>query len=424
MHPKLYAALKAQTEARMAFNALPEDADDAAITEARRVLSEADQAVIEAFEAGDGAAPAELRDRISLGRYLTALAADGAADGAEAELRQELGLSDQAIPLEAMLPTPEERLETRADAVSPQGTDGNALSFGGVNQTTGPLLTRIFTQTDTAFLGVAMPTVPPGERVYPVMTDGTTAAMAARGAEAADAGAAKFDVVNATPHRLSGRYVFDLEGVATLGGMLESTLRADLRLAMGFALDSQILGGDGTGANVSGLLKQLTLEAPPGAAGAFNANDVALLNWQGYREIFTMGLDGKYARMESDIRLLIGTDTYNIARNSFRAGNNAERDAIESAAAIGGRSRHSFMLPAPAVATISPKNANSSKKVQSAIRATENAAVAPVWQGITMIRDPYSAAGKAQVILTAHMLYDFILRRKDGWKRYAIRTEA
>jgi len=421
MNEELRAALREQTEARQAHNALRDDAQEPEVRAAEARIAAADQAVVEALETSTTPAePHELRDRISLGRYLAALAEDRVVDGAEAELRTELGLSDQAIPLEAMLPTPEER----ADAVSPQDTAGNALAFGTVNQTTGPMLNRVFTATDTAFLGVAMPMVPAGERVYPVMTDGTAAGMVARSAEAPDAGAAKFSVVNATPHRLSGRYVFDLEGVATLGGMLESTLRADLRLAMGFAMDQQILGGDGAGANVSGLLKVLTLQAPPGKAGVFNNNDVALLDWQGYRELFTMGLDGKYARTEGDIRMLIGTDTYNIARNSFRAGNNAERDAIESVAQFGGRTRHSFLIPASAVATIPPKNANSTKKVQSAIRATENAAVAPVWQGITMIRDPYSSAGKAEVILTAHMLYDFVMRRTDGWKRYAIRTEA
>ena len=44
----------------------------------------------------------------------------------------------------------------------------------------------------------------------------------------------------------------------------------------------------------------------------------------------------------------------------------------------------------------------------------------PVWQGITMIRDPYTDAGKAQVVLTAHMLFDFVFRRKDGWKDLAV----
>lgn len=424
MKDKLRKALREQAEARQAFNALAEDASEADVQAAEARAAAADQAVIEALAEDDGTeadGPAELRDRISLARYLHAFAEDRIADGAEAEMRQELGLSDYAIPLEAMLPTPEER----ADAISPQNQAGNApLDFGTVYQTTGPMLDRVFTATDAAFLGVAMPTVPPGERVYPVMTDGTDAGMVARGAAGPDAGAAKFAVVNATPHRLTGRYAFDLEGVATLGGMLESTLRADLRRVMGWRMDNQILLGDGAGANIDGLNNTLTLVAPPGVE--FAGNDVPAMTWDTWRKLGYAGLDGRYSRTEADIRLLIGGDSYSLGRETFRNANAADaNDAIGAMRALGMTVRRSFLLPAPAVATISPKTANSTKKVQPAIANAEpRAAVAPVWQGITMIRDPYSEASKAQVLITAHMLFDFVMRRKDGWKRYAIRTEA
>ena len=419
MNETLRAALRAQAEARAAYNGLPDDAEAAEVETRRAAVEAADQAVIEALDE-TASAPAELRDRISLGRYMAAIAAEGVADGAEAELRTELGLADNAVPLEALLPTPEER----ADAVSPQDADGNALAFGTVNTTTGPMLNRVFTATDAAFLGVAMPGVPAGERVYPVMTDGTTASMQARGAEP-DAGAAKFSVVNATPHRLTGRYVFDLEGVAELGGLLESTLRADLRTEMGWQLDNQILLGSGAGANVEGINEAIDLTLPPGAT--FNNNDVnAVIAWATGKQLATDGLDGKYTRTEADLRMLIGGATYTLARQLYRNTNAADAaDLIDTWRSLGATVRRSFLIPAPAVATISPKTANSAKKVQPMIVNSEPAAaVAPVWQGITMIRDPYSSAGKAQIVLTAHMLFDFIFRRKDGWKRYAIRTEA
>jgi len=421
MSETLRAALERQIEARQALNALADDASTEDREAAIAALNAADQAVVEALAAeGEGStAPAELRDRISLGRYLVGIAEQRVLDGAEGELRQELNLSDQAIPLEAMLPTAEER----ADAVSPQDSGGDPLPSGTINLTTGPMLTRVFTRTDSAFLGVAMPAVPAGERRYPVMVDGTTAAMQARGAEP-DAGAAKFSVVDANPHRLTGRYVLDLEGVAEMGGLLESTLRADLRREMGFQLDSQILLGSGAANQVSGLLNQLTLQASPGIT--FAANDPALITWDLARQLVYGSLDGKYARTEGDIRLLIGGDSYNFLRTLYRNANAADaNDAIGAIRALGAMLARSFQIPGPAVATVSPKTAKSSKKVQSALfNAEPGAAVAPVWQGITMIRDPYTEAGKAQVILTAHMLFDFVMRRKDGWKRYAIRTEA
>lgn len=429
MKETLRNALREQAEARQAFNVLGEDAAEANIQAAEARAAAADQAVIEALaeEDGTGDAPAELRDRISLGRYLHAFAEDRVVDGAEAELRQELNLSDQAVPLEALLPTVEER----ADAVSPQNAAGNgALDFGTVYHTTGPLLNRVFTRTDAAFLGVAMPTVPPGERVYPVMTAGTDAAAVARGAAAPDAGAARFDVVNASPHRISGRYVFDLEGVATLGGMLESTLRADLRTVMGRRLDLQVLGGSGQGANVTGLLNAIDVTNFPGFAfgSGGSANDYStVMSWTQFKGLAPGSLDGAYARTEGDIALLIGLDTYQLARTSYRGNENQgdDIDGIRALTALGTRVGTSFQIPEPAVMQLPSKNANSTKKVQRALlNAEPGAAVAPIWQGITMIRDPYSEASKAQVVLTAHMLFDFVMRRKDGWKQYVIRTEA
>ena len=421
MNAELRAALLAQVEARQALNALADDASDDDRAAAVTTLNAADQAVAELLAANPDPdpAPAELRDRVSLGRYMLGIARQSTLDGAEAELRAELNLSDQAIPLEALLPTPEER----ADAVSPQNAAGSALPSGAINLTTGPMLNRVFTRTDAAFLGVAMPTVPAGERRYPVMVDGTSAAMQARGGQP-DAGEAKFDVVDANPHRLTARYVLDLEGVAEMGGLLESTLRADLRTVMGWAFDNQILSGTGADNQVTGLLNALKLEAPPGVA--FMTDDVPLLSWENARKIGTDGLDGKFARTEADVRLLIGGATYSLARTLYRNANAGDaQDAIAAMRALGMAVSRSFLIPAPAVATISPKSKDSTKKVQSAIANMEpGAAVAPVWQGITMIRDPYTEAGKAQIVLTAHMMFDFILRRKDGWKRYAIRTEA
>ena len=78
-----------------------------------------------------------------------------------------------------------------------------------------------------------------------------------------------------------------------MGAALEGQLRADLRTEMGYQLDRQILLGDGTGANVSGLIKQLDLVLPPGASfgSSGTANDVsAQINWAAWKKIATTGL--------------------------------------------------------------------------------------------------------------------------------------
>ena len=410
MSPELRAALLAQVEARQALNALGPDAELEARNAAIAALNTADQAVAELLSAEPAEAPAELRDRISLGRYLSGIAGQRVLDGAEGELRAELHLSDQAIPLEAMLPTAEER----ADQVSPQTTAGAALPSGTINLTTGPLLTRVFTATDTAFLGISMPAVPAGERRYPVMTAGTTAAMQARGGSP-ESGAAKFEVVDANPHRLTGRYILDLEGVAEMGGLLESTLRADLRMEMGWQLDNQILLGTGATNQVTGILAALADTPWPALNGA--AKDPAQLTWESAREMLYENLDGKFARTEADIRVLVGDSTYTRLRSVYRDGATASNvDGIDAMQALGAMVRRSFLIPAESAYLDS-----ATKREQHVVWAAEGAAaVAPVWQGITMIRDPYTNAGKAQIVLTAHMLFDFVFRRKDGWKDLAV----
>ena len=425
MNKELRTAMLEQIEARQALNKLPDDAAVEDRTAALGKLNDIDQKVADllAKDEEKAQAPMELRSQIKLAKYLHAFAQDKSVDGVEAELRQELNLSDNALPVEALL---EMDLENRADQVSPQTQDtskNDQLASGAINRTTGPMLNRVFKQTDSAFLGISMPTVPAGERRYPVMTAGTTAAMVARGAQQ-DAGPARFDVVDATPNRLSARYVFDLEGVAELGGLLESTLRSDLRLAMGYALDLQILGGNGTAPNVTGLLNQFPFLLQPG--DVFASNDAkTVINWQLSKQLGYGSLDGIHARTEGDVRLLVGQATYDLMRSVYRSNNADDQDGIDILRNQGVAIRQSYQIPAPAVIQFQTKSANSSKKHQACLMNAEPmAAVAPVWQGITMIRDPYSNAGKGQVVLTANMMFDLVMRRKDGWKKYGIRTEA
>ena len=415
MNKELREALIRQTESRQKLNNLAEDATEETRAAAVKELDAADQAILEHLSKEPTHAPAELRDKISLGRYINAIAGDRVADGAEQELRQELKLSDQAVPLEALLPTPEER----ADVASPQDNAGNPLASGVINRTTGPMLNRVFTMTDSAFLGISMPMVPPGERRYPVMVDGTTASMQARGS-GPDADPAKFVVVDANPHRLTGRYLFDLEGVAEMGGLLESTLRSDLRMEMGYQMDRQVLLGTNADNQVNGLINQIDLTLAPG--NTFATNDAnAVITWPTAKQLGYGPLDGRYIR---NVSLLMGKATTDLMQTVYRGSNNSDNeDGLQAARAAGASIASSYQIPAPALVTIKGK-AKSSKMHQRAILNGEpGAAVAPVWQGITMIRDPYSNARGAQVILTAHMMFDFIMRRKNGWRQYAIRTE-
>lgn len=50
--------------------------------------------------------------------------------------------------------------------------------------------------------------------------------------------------------------------------------------------------------------------------------------------------------------------------------------------------------------------------------------MAPAWQGITAIGDPYTSAAAGQIALTVHMLFSFVLKRKGDWAQITFQHTA
>lgn len=340
--------------------------------------------------------PQPLIERIELRNYLNAYSQGHKLEGAEAEMNQGLGLDSVShVPWQALAPTLDERMEARTD-------DPTNVTIGDWGKTVNALLPRIFEKTDAGFLGVSTPGVRAGTTAYPVMTGGTTASMKAANAEV-EADVATFSVTTVTPTRLSARYLLNLEGLAAMGGMLESTLRNDLRRVMGDQFDEQIINGNGTSPNISGILNELT--------DATDATNV--IDFDTFRLTATNELDGKMANTEASIRMLVGLQTWKKVRGILNT--DKQLDAIQAYQRLGGRIQNSARLP----------DMDGTSKNQVAVLTFEpSAAVAPIWQGVTMIRDPYTNAAKAQVALTAHMLFGFAFKRTDGWKEVKFKLES
>ena len=322
---------------------------------------------------------AELGGRVEIRDYLLEAANGRAARGPAHEFRAAI-MGDNAregvIPWEALLP-----VEERADAatVGPTTIQGNQQA----------IMSRVFSGSAAAFLGVAMPRVPTGQTIYPIMSGGTTASMLAAGV-AKDATPATFTVETLGPVRLSARYLFRVEDLAKLKGM-EDALRADLRAAMSNAMDLQVLSGDGTAPNVSGFLTTLTApSAPTGTAASFAQ----------FLAAHVAGVDGLYASGLQGVRMLVGVDSYKIAAAAFNT--NGDVASSDYLTVHSGGLRTSANIPAAA------------SMIQDAITyATGGAgsAVAPVWEGLELIRDPYTSAASGEVALTAVMLWAFKILR-------------
>ena len=333
-------------------------------------------------------------------------ATDGRAlDGAEREVRAAV-LGDDGgamMPIDLLLPEESEiraQTEHRADTVTP--VSAAALADGSQAS----VLERVFSRSVGVRLGVAMPSVPVGAAVYPVMVSGTSASMAADETQV-DAAAGAFSGYTLEPTRLTAAYLFNARQTLQLRNF-EAILRRDLGAVLSDAMDNQIINGDGTAPNVSGFLTELTAPTRPSAADTFSS----------YISKFTASVDGLNAYVLSDLRAVCGAASFNHMYGQYRS-NNSDLPAYEAIASrIGGLSVSS-RIPAPAD---SGNQANTQYNVLALTSYPGRNAVAPLWRGVELIRDPYTNAGKGQVRLTSTVFWAFKVLRETGWNLWAART--
>ena len=339
----------------------------------------------------------ELQGRASFGRFLAGFADGEQLSGAEKELAEHRGIttSGNVIPWDALLP-PAPSVELRADAVTPAPASGNPTNQSAIVQ-------RIFARSAVRRLGVAMPGVGVGIASYPVITDGQDAAfVAADGVKEATAGTVTANAL--LPKRLQGRVLFRLEDVMTVAG-LESGLSEDLSASLSNQLDAQLIGaGDVT---VRGFLATaanggLADYANPGAAVTFAAA----------AEQAARGVDGKYAGGEDECAWVIGTATYQKLAALIQA--NDSTSATERLRRV----LKDFM----ASANVPAASGNIQQGILAKLGAVDSInAVAPIWEGLKLIRDEVTNAAKGQVAVTAVAFHNFKLLRAAGFVRTKVK---
>ena len=326
--------------------------------------------------------------------------------GAEHEIRAAI-LGDEArpniVPIDMLEVRQRPGIEQRADAVTPVAAA--ALADGSQ----AGILPRVFTRSIAARLLVSMPSVPVGSANYPVMLTGTTAGMRAPDA-VIDAGAASFTGFTLDPVRLTARYLFRIEDTVKLRGY-EDALRMDLSAVMSDAMDNEMVNGDGTAPSVNGFLHELgSADSPTGVSTAV----------QMY-ELFAGLVDGLNAYGWGDLRAIIGGKLFTYMSSTFRA-NQSENTVYDYLAQrMAGISVSSRI---PAMIGTSGADAKTQHAIAALTSYPGRNAVAPIWRGVELIRDPYTEAAKGRVALTAVMLWNFKILRETGWKLLPIRYEA
>lgn len=332
-----------------------------------------------------------LQGRAELRNALERVVGGNPIDGAESELAQARGLrAGNMIPFDLLDPGPIEHraadpdVETRADVTTTDTADINAVDQHMI-------LRRVFARSGTATLGVGMQNVPIGERVYPVLTGGAQAEFVAADA-AKDAQAATFDAIQAEPRRLQSRYKLRVEDTARIMGF-EPALRADLGATMRDRLDAVTLGpGD---AQLRGFLATL---ANGGLAATDDPN--AVIDYEGGLALAAAGVDGRYGGMESECAIVVGAESYRKLATVTHAGSGTTASRY-----LTGMLR-AFMASAN-IPAASNAPANIQEGILARLGAAIMAAVCPMWQGITLIRDEITGADEGHILITARALYSF-----------------
>ena len=324
-----------------------------------------------------------LVDRANVGAIFQAAIEHRQSEGPEAELQQHYGMGANQVPLALLRGVP---LEVRGDvehrAVTPAPAD--------VGTQQAAIIPGVFPMACATWLGIDMPTVGVGEAVYPVLTTNATAHTPAENAAAAETtGSFSADVLS--PGRIQASFFYSREDAARFMGMGEA-LRQNLNEALADKLDQQILAG------TEGLFTGTNLP---------NHNVNAATTYALYRQNLAYGrVDGTWANMVADLKILMGSATYADASGKFRSDNAGDRAALEDLESVTGGVKVSAHVPAVA-----------SSKQNVVIRlGMRRDMVAPVWDGVTLIPDEITRlAANGQIVITAVMLYAVKILRSGGF---------
>lgn len=306
-----------------------------------------------------------LRGKAKLADWIASAFDGRAPDGASAEFAAACGASASQVPVDLF----EEGREVRAITPAQDAT----------NTSTAPTVPAIFERSDAASLGVAMPMVPPGQRNIPVLTTAPPAgAVAKDGSASATAGA--FTLATRDPKRIAGQFEIRVEDIATMPS-IEDDLRRGLSGAMADALDEQVIGGNGTSPNLSGLFNVASNATAEGTKATF-ATGLAL---------YAALVDGKHAYGWEHLHGLIGTDTFALFASLFQSN--------------GDVSLYDYLRGKMASLRVSGRcsaknNSDANQKAIVTLTAGRQPITVPVWSAMDIIVDPYSGAGAGKRVVT------------------------
>lgn len=367
----------------------PTEEDRAKIVQAETTLSNQEAQLRAALRAEGDATPsdggevgalAKLVSKSNLGSICLAAVEHRSTEGPEKELQEHYKLPAHSIPLDL--------LETRAVATIPADTSHTPAETGQQ-----PILQPVFATGDSNFLQIAQPRVAAGSASFPVLTSSPTVSGPYLADESAAETTGAFSAELLEPGRVQAQFSFRRSDSARFPGM-EDSLRMALSGGLSEALDALMVG-------------QIVTDIS-------RTDSSATESYSSYLSRAVYGLvDGRFVSGESEIRLLIGTDTLVNMSTLYRNASTGEQNAVEKLRQVSAGVRIS---PHIAAATGTPK-------VQDMVvrRGARADAVAPLWQGVQLIVDEISGKLTGSISLTSVLLAAFKVIRTDAFKRVQAR---
>lgn len=359
MHPKINAAIEAESGAQVDLQKLFTGATDGLTAEALGLIN--------AAKAGD---------------VFAAVVSNRPTDGATREMQQALGVADNEIPIAAM-----RVWNVAATAGKPSE----------VSQTEQPVISILFPGSDAEFAAVSQTVVGSGIQVFPVA--GGSDAKGIPTTVAAAANVPDTDITftpkTLSPLRVQRSATWNIEDAAIFG-QLEMAVRSWVQTSMQAGLDYMALRQTDAGIFDAG--------TDPTASGT--TLTYALAKAAAFAEI-----DGIITRDLAGIRFLTGKETVSLLASVYRNNNSADGAAYDYLQARSGGVR---------ITANAKAETGSNAQEGCWIRPGAGAgAIMPIWAGIQIGVDGNTLATDGQVRLFARALANVAVVRSEIYSRVA-----
>ena len=314
----------------------------------------------------------QLIGRASVGDVFASVIERRATTGETAELQTHCKLQGNEMPLSML-----RGVEKRATTTTAANTQINEQ----------PVIAPVFALGDAAFMNVTQETVEPGAAVWPVLS----VRPAVRGPYTDSTSAAETDGTFGadllSPQRLSASYRYRQSDAVRFRGMSEG-LRAALNQGLSEAIDAR---------TVAQIVSDVSRTARTTTS-----------NFAHYKSRLTSSVDGRFAGMESDVKMLIGAPTLVHGETLYKSSESPE-SAIDFLRRASGGVKISAFVP----------GVSSNRQDILVRKGARMDAVAALWDRV-IIDDSISKAQTGEVILTAVLYAAFKVVRTDGFARLQV----